>query len=113
MNQENLSYLWRKRWLLIWKNKIIKKEGWKICIYPFFFCVNAWILGYKCDRMCKEKKEKRKVKKYIKNILTDNVLWIFTAITLIFFGTLYKMEFAVDTYATLSFTMKEFINQFA
>ena len=59
--------------------------------------------------MCKEKKEKRKVKKYIKNILTDNVWWIFTAITLIFFGTLYKMEFAVDTYATLSFTMKEFI----
>lgn len=53
------------------------------------------------------------MKKYIKNILTDNVLWIFTAITLIFFGTLYKMEFAVDTYATLSFTMKEFINQFA
>ena len=53
------------------------------------------------------------MKKYIKNILTDNVWWIFTAITLIFFGTLYKMEFAVDTYATLSFTMKEFINQFA
>lgn len=48
----------------------------------------------------------------IKNILKDKNLWIFSAITLIFFGTFIKMEFATDTYATFSFSKREFMNQF-
>ena len=51
--------------------------------------------------------------KKIKYILLDKNLWIFTAIALIFFGTLTRMEFAVDTYATLTFSIQELINQFA
>ena len=53
------------------------------------------------------------MKDYIKNIITDKIFGIFVAIVFIFFGVLSQMEFAVDTYATLSFTMKDFINQFA
>ena len=53
------------------------------------------------------------MKDYIKNTITDKIFWIFVAIVFIFFGVLSQMEFAVDTYATLSFTMKDFINQFA
>ena len=53
------------------------------------------------------------MKRQIKKILTDKNLWIFTAITLIFFGVLIRMEFAVDSYATLTFSNNEFITQFA
>lgn len=51
--------------------------------------------------------------KKIKDVLLSKSLWIFSAITLIFFGTLMKMEFAVDSYATLTFSIRELIYQFA
>lgn len=53
------------------------------------------------------------MKEKIKNILNDKNLWIFTAIVLIFFGVFLRMEFAVDSYATLTFSLKQFFNQFA
>lgn len=52
------------------------------------------------------------MKNKVKNILLNKNLWFFTAITIIFFGILTQMEFAVDTYATLTFSLKEFIYQF-
>lgn len=48
----------------------------------------------------------------VEKILKDKYLWIFLGITLIFFGMFIRMEFATDTYATLSFTKQEYINQF-
>lgn len=53
------------------------------------------------------------MKNKVKNLILDKNLWIFTAITMLFFGILMTMEFAVDSYATLTFTLKEFITQFA
>ena len=53
------------------------------------------------------------MKEKIKNILNDKNLWIFTAIVLIFFVVFLRMEFAVDSYATLTFSLKQFFNQFA
>ena len=53
------------------------------------------------------------MKQKLKSILLDKCLWIFALITLIFFGVLTKMEFAVDSYATLTFSLKGFITQFA
>lgn len=53
------------------------------------------------------------MKNYIRNILLDKMLWIFGAIVIVFFGVLSQMEFALDTYATLSFSLHEFIDQFA
>ena len=52
------------------------------------------------------------MKNKIKNILLSKNLWIFTAITIIFFGIFTQMEFAVDSYATLTFSLKEFAYQF-
>ena len=53
------------------------------------------------------------MKQKLKSIFLDKSLWIFSAITLIFFGIFAKMEFAVDSYATLTFSIKGFITQFA
>lgn len=53
------------------------------------------------------------MKQKIKEIFLDKSLWLFALITFIFFGTLTKMEFAIDSYATLTFSLKEFIYQFA
>ena len=51
--------------------------------------------------------------KKIKEVLLNKNIWFFTAITLIFFGMLIKMEFAADSYATLTFSVRELIDQFA
>lgn len=53
------------------------------------------------------------MKEKLKKIICDKNLYIFLAVVLIFFGTLNAIEFAVDSYATLTFSMKEFFNQFA
>ena len=53
------------------------------------------------------------MKQKLKSIFLDKSLWIFSAITLIFFGIFAQMEFAVDSYATLTFSIKGFITQFA
>ena len=52
------------------------------------------------------------MKEKMKKIICDKNLYIFSAIVLIFFGMLSKMEFAVDSYASFTFSMKEFINHF-
>ena len=51
--------------------------------------------------------------KKIKEVLLNKNIWFFTAITFIFFGMLIKMEFAADSYATLTFSLRELIGQFA
>lgn len=52
------------------------------------------------------------MKEKVKKIIQDKNLWLFTVITLLFFGILARMEFATDTYATLTFSLKEFAGQF-
>ena len=52
------------------------------------------------------------MKSKIKEIVSNKYIYCFTLITLVFFGIFIRMEFATDTYATLSFSLKEFINQF-
>ena len=53
------------------------------------------------------------MKEKIKKIVCNKNLYIFSAIVLIFFGMLNKLEFAVDSYATFTFSMREFLNHFA
>ena len=48
----------------------------------------------------------------LKKILKNRELLIYAAITVIFFGVLFKIEYATDTYATFSFSIKELCNQF-
>lgn len=45
--------------------------------------------------------------------MCNKTIWFFTIFTLVFFGILLRMEFAVDSYATLTFSTEEFIYQFA
>ena len=52
------------------------------------------------------------MKERIKNIQLDKALYFFIAITFIFFGIFIKMGFAVDSYATFTFSKYEFIDQF-
>lgn len=44
--------------------------------------------------------------------LFNKELFLYLVVSLIFFGALINKEFAVDTYATFSFSIKEFIRQF-
>ena len=53
------------------------------------------------------------MKEKIKELLTNQNIWFFTLITVLFFGILLRMEFAIDSYATLTFSMEELISQFA
>ena len=53
------------------------------------------------------------MKEKIKELLTNRNIWFFTLITVLFFGILLRMEFAIDSYATLTFSMEELISQFA
>ena len=63
--------------------------------------------------MCKENLIQNKIILGENIIMKNKKIYIFAAIALIFFGALAEFEFAVDTYATLTFSTKEFINQFA
>ena len=48
----------------------------------------------------------------LKNLLKDYKLYIFFLITLVFFGTFVKMQFAVDTYSVFTMSNKEIVNVF-
>ena len=53
------------------------------------------------------------MKKKIKELMCNKNIWFFAMVTLLFFGVLFRMEFAVDSYATLTFSTEELIYQFA
>ena len=52
------------------------------------------------------------MKDKIKKVIASKELLSFSAITLIFFGIFIRFEFATDTYASLSMSIRTFINQF-
>ena len=54
-----------------------------------------------------------KVKFNFKKYINSKELLIYIALTIIFFGVFYNIEYAVDTYATFSFSIQDLYNQFA
>ena len=54
-----------------------------------------------------------KVKFNFKKYINSKELLIYIALTIIFFGVFYNIEYAVDTYATFSCIIQDLYNQFA
>lgn len=53
------------------------------------------------------------LKQYIEKILKNKELLIYSVITIIFFGIFFSIEYAVDSYATFSFSIQDLYDQFA